>query len=168
MILPGLITYPQIDPVMVQIGPLKIRWYGMAYLTAFVLAYFVLGRLVKKGTSADFAKRRCPTWSAGWRWAWWRGDASGGGFSIIARSHPTAGAVVGADRHLARRDVVSWRADRAYCWSFGFGADHVELPFLNVADCLALVTPIGLFLGRIANFINGGTCGAGDRMCLGR
>ena len=28
-------------------------------------------------------------------------------------------------------------------------------PLLNVADCLALVTPIGLFLGRIANFING-------------
>jgi phosphatidylglycerol:prolipoprotein diacylglycerol transferase len=27
--------------------------------------------------------------------------------------------------------------------------------WLNVADCLALVTPIGLFLGRIANFING-------------
>jgi phosphatidylglycerol:prolipoprotein diacylglycerol transferase len=30
-----------------------------------------------------------------------------------------------------------------------------KAPVLNVADCLALVTPIGLFLGRIANFING-------------
>jgi phosphatidylglycerol:prolipoprotein diacylglycerol transferase len=30
-----------------------------------------------------------------------------------------------------------------------------KLDFLNLADCLALVTPIGLFLGRVANFING-------------
>jgi phosphatidylglycerol:prolipoprotein diacylglycerol transferase len=30
-----------------------------------------------------------------------------------------------------------------------------KAPVLNIADCLALVTPIGLFLGRIANFING-------------
>src|SRR5262249_39626103 len=43
----GLITYPQIDPVMFRIGPLKIRWYGMAYLVAFVLAYWALGRMVK-------------------------------------------------------------------------------------------------------------------------
>ena len=32
---------------------------------------------------------------------------------------------------------------------------HQRAPLLNVADCLALVTPIGLCLGRIANFING-------------
>ena len=44
----SLIHYPQIDPVMFQIGPVKIRWYGMAYLTGFVLAYLALGRLVRK------------------------------------------------------------------------------------------------------------------------
>ena len=34
-----------------------------------------------------------------------------------------------------------------WCW-------RTKSPVLNVADCLALVTPIGLFTGRIANFIN--------------
>jgi phosphatidylglycerol:prolipoprotein diacylglycerol transferase len=42
-----------------------------------------------------------------------------------------------------------------------------RLPFWNVADCLALVTPIGLFLGRIANFINGELVGRPTSLAWG-
>ena len=38
-----MISYPDIDPVIVALGPLKIRWYGMMYLLGFLAAY-LLGR----------------------------------------------------------------------------------------------------------------------------
>ncbi|MEF1219158.1 prolipoprotein diacylglyceryl transferase, partial [Photobacterium damselae] len=34
----GYLTFPQIDPVLVQIGPLAIRWYGLMYLIGFAFA----------------------------------------------------------------------------------------------------------------------------------
>jgi phosphatidylglycerol---prolipoprotein diacylglyceryl transferase len=148
----GLITYPQIDPVMVQIGPLKIRWYGMAYLVAFVLAYFVLGRLVKKNVLriSQEALSDLVGWLAlgvvaGGRTGWW---------IFYHRFDPT-------QPEPWWEPVAIWHGGM----SFHGGLAGVLLvlyiwcrsrraPVLNVADCLALVTPIGLFLGRIANFIN--------------
>lgn len=38
-----MITYPAIDPVLLQIGPLKVHWYGLMYLVAFAAAWW-LGR----------------------------------------------------------------------------------------------------------------------------
>ena len=35
-------NYPDIDPVLFQIGPLAIRWYGLMYLIGFACAYFLL------------------------------------------------------------------------------------------------------------------------------
>lgn len=149
----GLITYPQIDPVMLRIGPVKIRWYGMAYLTAFVLAYFLLGRMVKKNVlriSQD-ALSDLVGWLAlgvvaGGRTGWW---------IFYHRADP-------AQPDPWWEPVAIWHGGM----SFHGGLTGVLIvlwiwcrsrraPALNVADCLALVTPIGLFLGRIANFING-------------
>ena len=39
-----MLQHPQIDPVALQIGPLAIHWYGLTYLAAFALFYW-LGRL---------------------------------------------------------------------------------------------------------------------------
>jgi len=148
----SLITYPRIDPVMFQLGPIKIRWYGMAYLVGFVLAYYVLGRLVKKNVlriSRD-ALGDLVGWLAlgvvlGGRTGWW----------IFYHKF---------DPHFPERwwePVAIWHGGM----SFHGGLSGVLLvlfiwsrinraPTLNIADCLALVTPIGLCLGRIANFIN--------------
>ena len=38
-----MLTYPDIDPIAVRIGPLAVRWYGLMYLAAFVM-FLVLGR----------------------------------------------------------------------------------------------------------------------------
>ena len=37
------IPFPVIDPVLVQVGPLAIRWYALAYITGIVLGWW-LGR----------------------------------------------------------------------------------------------------------------------------
>ena len=38
-----MIDYPGFDPVALEIGPLKVRWYGITYLVAFAAAWW-LGR----------------------------------------------------------------------------------------------------------------------------
>jgi phosphatidylglycerol---prolipoprotein diacylglyceryl transferase len=42
-----VLSYPHIDPVIVQIGPLAVRWYGMMYLLGFGSARFLVGSRVK-------------------------------------------------------------------------------------------------------------------------
>ena len=38
-----MLTYPQIDPVALSLGPLQVHWYGLMYLTGFAAAWW-LGR----------------------------------------------------------------------------------------------------------------------------
>jgi phosphatidylglycerol---prolipoprotein diacylglyceryl transferase len=148
----GLIPYPQIDPVMVHLGPLKIRWYGMAYLVAFVLAYFLLGRMVEKkllritrDALSDLVGWLALGVVVGGRTGWW----------IFYHKYDPA------NPEPWWEPVAIWHGGM----SFHGGLTGVlvvlfiwcrfrRAPMLNIADCLALVTPIGLFLGRIANFIN--------------
>ncbi|MEO3879898.1 prolipoprotein diacylglyceryl transferase [Rheinheimera fenheensis] len=42
------ITFPQIDPVIFSLGPVSLRWYGLMYLIAFALAWFLANRAAKK------------------------------------------------------------------------------------------------------------------------
>ena len=39
---------PEIDPIAFQIGPLAIRWYGITWLVAFGLIYFLASRKLTK------------------------------------------------------------------------------------------------------------------------
>ena len=34
--------YPQIDPVLIHLGPLQLRWYGLMYIFGFIIAYVVI------------------------------------------------------------------------------------------------------------------------------
>lgn len=43
-----MITLPNIDPVIVQIGPLAIRWYGMMYLLGFLVGFYLLRRFAPR------------------------------------------------------------------------------------------------------------------------
>ncbi len=153
MIFPSLIPYPQIDPVMVHIGPIKIRWYGMAYLTGFVLAYFVLGRLIKNGglriskdAMSDLVGWLALGVVAGGRTGWWLFYHKPDPNIIEPWWEPVAIWHGGMSFHGGLCGVLLI----LYIWSRIHRA-----PLLNIADCLALVTPIGLCLGRLANFING-------------
>lgn len=153
MISPALIPYPQIDPVMVHIGPIRIRWYGMAYLTGFVLAYFVLGRLVKNGflriskdAMGDLVGWLALGVVAGGRTGWWIFYHKPDPNVIESWWEPIAIWHGGMSFHGGLCGVLLV----LYIW-----CRYHRAPLLNIADCLALVTPIGLCLGRIANFING-------------
>ena len=39
-----MIPYPHIDPVLLALGPLKVRWYGIAYVAGFLAAWWLAKR----------------------------------------------------------------------------------------------------------------------------
>ncbi len=146
-----MIPYPSIDPVAVRIGPLAIRWYGIAYLLGFASGYAVLRRLA--------ARDRVPLTP----------QAVGDLVSWLA-----AGVVLGGRlgyvlfynlpyflEHPARV-LALWEGGMSFhggllgaaaaLWAF---SRRRGLGLLDMGDALALAAPPGLFFGRIANFING-------------
>ena len=42
------VPYPNIDPVLVQIGPFALRWYSLAYIGGLAVGWWYLTRLIKK------------------------------------------------------------------------------------------------------------------------
>ncbi len=148
----ALIPYPQIDPVIVHLGPIQIRWYGVAYLTGFIIAYFILHKLAKRRVLrmnpeklGDLIGWLALGVIAGGRSGWWFFYRHNMG-PVLHWYEPFEIQKGGMSFHGGLAGVIIV----LFIWS------KVEkLSFLNLADCMALVTPIGLFLGRIANFING-------------
>jgi phosphatidylglycerol:prolipoprotein diacylglycerol transferase len=143
--------FPQIDPIAIQIGPLGIRWYALAYIAGIVLGWRLMRRLVvaepKVATPEqvdDFV-----TWAT-------LGVILGGrlGYVLFYRPghylfHPLEALMVwqgGMSFHGGLLGVVV--ATVLYTRS-------QKIPTLAFGDRVAIVAPIGLFFGRIANFING-------------
>jgi phosphatidylglycerol:prolipoprotein diacylglycerol transferase len=146
-----VLLFPQFDPVIVQLGPFGIRWYALAYITGLVLGWRLMRRLVLQAPSVasplqvdDFL-----TWAT-------LGVVLGGrlGYVLFYQpgfyfSHPAMMLKVwegGMSFHGGMLGVAI-----AIIWFCRRNA----IPLLGFADRLAVCAPIGLGLGRIANFING-------------
>ena len=145
------IPFPAIDPVLVAVGPLVIRWYALAYIAGIVLGWWLAKRLVRLSPVAatpeqvdDFV-----TWAT-------LGIVLGGRLGYVLFYRP--------DHYLAHplEILAVWQGGM----SFHGGALGViaalvlfcrqqRLDLLAFADRVTAVVPIGLFFGRIANFING-------------
>lgn len=142
--------YPEIDPVIVALGPLAVRWYGLAYLAAFTLAWW-LGR------------RRAARPGSGW-------SAEEVADVIFAGA---VGAVLGGRigytlfygfAELVRDPLYLLRV-----WEGGMSfhggligtliglawfARQTGRSFWSVSDFVAPLVPTGLGLGRLGNFAN--------------
>lgn len=147
-----MIQFPAIDPIAFQIGPLAIRWYGISYIMGFALAWFLL------------------SWRAGRdRWASrWTKDQVG---DLVV--YTAFGAVLGGRLgYILLYKLESYLADPLSIfkvWEGGMAfhggligvlialalfARKNDKRFFEVADFMAPAVPVGLFFGRIANFIN--------------
>lgn len=150
-----VLPFPVIDPVALSLGPLAIKWYGLAYVAGLIGGWWYARRLA----------------------------ATEGLWGGLARPKPeelddmllfvALGVVLGGrlgfvlfydlSRYLARpQDIVAiWQGGMSFhggllgatlgLWLF---ARRRGYPALSVFDLAATVVPIGLCLGRIANFIN--------------
>jgi len=148
---PLIIDYPQIDPVFFHLGPIPVRWYSLAYLFGILLAYLHCRRLAKRYQVPVSPKQFDD-------FLFWAtlGVIVGGRVGFVLFYNPVY------YLHNPLQIVQLWDGGM----SFHGGLAGVALalilfcrantiPLFRFADLLACAAPIGLFLGRIANFING-------------
>ena len=146
-----VLLFPQFDPTLVQIGPFAIRWYALAYIGSLLLGWRIMRRLVQRSPVVATAEQTDDflTWAT-------LGVVLGGRLGYVFFYQPS--------RFLAEPASIFavWQGGM----SFHGGALGVvvalvvfchrqRIPLLGFADRIAVVVPIGLGLGRIANFING-------------
>jgi phosphatidylglycerol:prolipoprotein diacylglycerol transferase len=146
-----VLLFPQFDPVIVQLGPISIRWYALAYITGLVVGWRMVRRLaqLRPVVATPLQVDDFLTWAT-------LGVVLGGrlGYVLFYQpstylAHPAMILAVwegGMSFHGGMLGVAI--AVSIFCW-------RNAIPLLGFADRIAVVAPIGLGLGRIANFING-------------
>lgn len=143
-------AYPEISPIIFSIGPVAVRWYSMAYLFGIVAAWFLVRRTIKK-YNLPLSKTNLE--------------------DIVF--YVTLGIILGGRLGyvLFYGTNVFWEhpLEVFALWHGGmsfhggilgviiavwFVSRKVNYRFLSLTDLAALYTPIGIFLGRLANFAN--------------
>ena len=142
--------YPSIDPVIVSLGPLAVRWYGLAYLAAFGLCWW-LGNLQSRRAFPDWTRPQIA--------------------DLVF--YGAVGAVLGgrigyvlfyALESFLRDPLVLvriWEGGMSFhggllgvVAAMAWFARRTERSLWQVTDFLAPLVPLGLGLGRLGNFAN--------------
>jgi phosphatidylglycerol---prolipoprotein diacylglyceryl transferase len=151
------IPFPNIDPVAVQIGPVAIKWYGLAYMAGLLLGWLYIRRLVRErqlwpNNVPPFSPEKVDDLLIYMT----VGVVLGGRLGFVLLWEP---------RHYLHNPLEIpqlWRGGMAFhgallgcgaaIWLF---ARRNRISPWSAMDLCAAAVPIGLFFGRIANFING-------------
>lgn len=145
------IAFPAIDPVLFEFGPITVRWYALAYVAGLLLGWWYLRSLAGRPPAA--ASQRQVDDLLLWVTL---GVLLGGRIGYVLIYNPEFYFENPIEMLAVWRGGMSFHGGLAgvllaialFCW-------RQKLSFLAVGDLVACATPIGLFLGRIANFING-------------
>lgn len=150
------LSFPLIDPIAISIGPIAIRWYALAYVAGLLGGWFYAKRLAAKADLWGGLKQPKPidvddliVWVA-------LGVVLGGRIGYVLFYN------LGSYLSQPLEIFAVWRGGMSFHGGF-LGAVLAIVLFarsrglnpLAMLDMAAVVTPIGLFFGRIANFING-------------
>lgn len=145
------IPYPSIDPIIFQVGPLAIRWYSLAYIGGLIFAWRYILHMAER--SPDVASRKDVDDFLVWATL---GVVLGGRIGYVLFYNFS----YYIENPLLALQV--WRGGMSFHGGV-LGVIVAGLIFvrrrgisaLRFADMVACATPIGLLLGRLANFING-------------
>jgi phosphatidylglycerol---prolipoprotein diacylglyceryl transferase len=146
-----VLLFPQFDPVIVQVGPFAIRWYALAYIASLLLGWRLVRRLVRlpPAVATPLQVDDFLTWAV-------LGVVLGGRLGYVLFYQPAT--------YLAHplQILAVWEGGMSFHGGMLGVATAIivycrrnEIPLLGFADRIAIVAPIGLGLGRMANFING-------------
>ncbi len=148
----ALLPYPSIDPVLIAIGPVVIRWYALAYIAGIFLGYLYMLRLNRSKGPLTLSKRVLDDLML---WAI-LGIMLGGRLGYVL-FYQTGYYVANPEQILA-----IWRGGMSFhggligvIVAFYMYARRRRMAYLPLMDMVACAAPIGLFFGRLANFING-------------
>ena len=151
-----VLPFPAIDPVLVHIGPVAIRWYALAYIFGILLGWLYARAIIRNG--ALWGGKAPFTAEAFDDFILWvtLGIILGGRLGYVLFYNPEYFAA------HPLQILELWSGGMSFHGGF-FGcvvavvlfAKRRGLPVLSLGDITCAVAPIGLFLGRLANFING-------------
>ena len=150
------IPFPALDPVLISIGPFAIRWYALAYIAGLLLGWFYAralvrrpalwgGRAIPSETDLDDMLVYCAL-----------GVILGGRLFYVLFYNLDFFLANPVEIPAIWRGGMSFHGGLAGCaTALILLAKKKNLPILSFADIASAVVPLGLFFGRIANFING-------------
>ncbi len=148
---------PDFDPVAISLGPIDIRWYALAYLAGFIFVYMSFSYLAKPLTLGQKHDKQALKQMVDDLLIYAvLGVVLGG----------RAGFVLFYEPHLLWNNPIQalriWDGGMSFhgglfgvliaCFIF---ARRQKISYLALMDVLAVSTPVALFFGRIANFVNG-------------
>ena len=146
-----MLNYPHIDPVLLHLGPLKVRWYGLMYVFGFIASYVLVRKQIK-----DFSFSPLADHFENLNIVLILALVIGGRLGYVVfynlpyyLEHPLEIPATwsgGMSFHGATIGLIV--AGMIYC-------RVKQIDFWKAADIYVVTIPIGLGLGRIGNFING-------------
>jgi phosphatidylglycerol:prolipoprotein diacylglycerol transferase len=148
------IPYPAIDPVAIRLGPVAVRWYALAYVAAMTFAWWhVRSVAARQPPGQRIMEKRDVDDLLFWTTL---GVVLGGRLGYVLFYKP--GYYI---EHLDEALSI-WRGGMSFHGGL-IGVVVAVLAFcrarrlvmLSVADLCCAATPMGLFFGRLTNFING-------------
>ena len=159
------IPFPEIDPVLIQIGPLAIRWYALGFIAGLLGAWWYILRLLRTehfgpGHPSTASRRRRPITSAICSCGRRSGVILGGRLGYVL----FYGLIYETDHFLSApwRIFAAWEGGMSFhggaigvVLAIVFFARARKLDMVALGDVVAAGAPIGIFFVRIANFING-------------
>ncbi len=147
-----MIPFPNIDPVIIHIGWFSIRWYSLAYMAGILLGWWVIARENIRRPLDNLSKSALDdivVWAVG-------GIILGGRLGYVFFYKPS---------HYLQNPIEIlkvWEGGMSFhggligtIIAFYLFCRKYKINLLALTDLLACAAPIGLFFGRIANFING-------------
>jgi phosphatidylglycerol:prolipoprotein diacylglycerol transferase len=148
---PLLIDYPRIDPVLFEIGPFAIRWYALAYIAGLILGWRYCIWLASKPPLA-LARELFDDFLV---WAI-VGVLVGGRLGYVLFYKPLFYLENPLQIPMIWEGGMSFHGGMiGVILALYFYTRARRVPFFPLMDVVAVAGPIGLFFGRLANFING-------------
>jgi phosphatidylglycerol:prolipoprotein diacylglycerol transferase len=149
----ALLTFPAIDPVALELGPLVVRWYSLAYIAGILLGFYYVRwldqRVAPQPVLGDKQYDDLITWAIG-------GVILGGRLGYVLFYQPAL--------YFAQPELIPqlWHGGMSFhggalgvIFAYWLYARKNKVSYVPLMDRICCAVPIGLFFGRLANFVNG-------------
>lgn len=146
-----MLAYPSFDPVLLSLGPLQIRWYGLMYVIGFTAAYLLVLHQADK-----FRWQQMRQHLDNLHLALILGVVIGGRLGYVLFYNPAYYFTHSLEIPALWTGGMSFHGGCLGALLAGyFYCRRSGLDFWKAADLFIVTVPVGLFFGRLGNFING-------------